>query len=135
MTIYVDDAIWLYRGQLWCHMMTDGEMSELHFFAARIGLRRSWFQSDSPSHLPHYDLSPEYRKKAIMAGATYVDNREIVKRCTLKGRPIDENEPKILLGPRQLELFEIQKTPVRMRPSSSKSGEMQENSPTGQEED
>ena len=36
----------------WCHMATDGELDELHAFAARLGLRRRWFQRD------HYDLPP-----------------------------------------------------------------------------
>ena len=34
----------------WCHMATDGGFDELHAFAARLGLRRAWFQGD------HYDL-------------------------------------------------------------------------------
>ena len=33
-------------GGRWCHMMSDtGDVAELHAFAARLGLRRSWFQS------------------------------------------------------------------------------------------
>ena len=31
---------------VWCHMATDGELEELHAFAARLGLRRAWFQRD-----------------------------------------------------------------------------------------
>src|SRR4051795_2875324 len=36
----------------WCHMATDGRFEDLHAFAARLGLRRAWFQGD------HYDLPP-----------------------------------------------------------------------------
>ena len=41
----------------WCHMATDGELDELHAFAARLGLRRRWFQRD------HYDLPPHGRAR------------------------------------------------------------------------
>jgi hypothetical protein len=51
MTVYVDD----YRVQAtvgrisarWSHLFVapDGDIEELHALAARIGLRRSWFQA------------------------------------------------------------------------------------------
>lgn len=51
---------------------------ELHTFAARLGLRRSWFQNH-PKH-PHYDLTTErMRKKAVKFGALLVDRRKIVE--------------------------------------------------------
>jgi hypothetical protein len=40
---------------------------ELHAMAKKIGLRKAWFQ-EHPS-LPHYDLTPAKRAKAIVAGA------------------------------------------------------------------
>src|SRR6185436_13568665 len=46
----------------WCHMATDGELDELHAFAARLGLRRRWFQRD------HYDLPPHGRRAAVALG-------------------------------------------------------------------
>ncbi|HEX4334652.1 MAG TPA: DUF4031 domain-containing protein [Polyangiaceae bacterium] len=52
------------------HLTTDGDIEELHAFAKRIGLRRSWFQ-DHPSH-PHYDLSPKRHAAAMKAGAHFV---------------------------------------------------------------
>lgn len=82
--ICVDEAIWPYRGSLYCHMMTDGELQELHDFAARLGLRRSWFQN-KPGH-PHYDLSQGKRLQAIRLGATPVTSEELVRICVLKER-------------------------------------------------
>jgi hypothetical protein len=43
----------------WCHMATDSDLEELHQMAARLGLRRVWFQN-TPTH-PHYDLTPGKR--------------------------------------------------------------------------
>lgn len=61
--IYVDYACIPWRGRLWCHMMTDGAEEELHNFAARIGLKREWFQGD------HYDVTVQRRTVALEQGA------------------------------------------------------------------
>ena len=63
----------------WCHMATDGDLSELHTMAARLGLRRAWFQ-DKPGH-PHYDLTPAKRAQAIKFGAQAVSTHELLRRC------------------------------------------------------
>ena len=63
----------------WCHMATDGPLSELHQMAARLGLRRAWFQ-DAPGH-PQYDLTPGKRAQALRLGAQAVSTRELVQRC------------------------------------------------------
>lgn len=61
-----------------CHLFTDGAIEELHAFAAKLGLRRGWFQ---PHHiLPHYDLTPARRAKAVALGATEVSMREYLRR-------------------------------------------------------
>lgn len=74
MTIYVDPlfnavprtAQAKKHGSQWCHLMTDGDLEELHQFAESIGLKRSWFQRSS---VPHYDLTPSKRLLAIKNGA------------------------------------------------------------------
>ena len=48
------------------YMVADTE-SELHAFARKIGLKRSWFQ---PQSSPHYDLTPAKRQEAVAMGAT-----------------------------------------------------------------
>jgi len=79
--IYVDE-LRTYPGsrRLWCHMATDGDLEELHQFAARIGLSRRWFQNH-PKH-PHYDLSATRRLLAIRAGAAAITSEEMVKKLS-----------------------------------------------------
>lgn len=83
MSVYVDEfRRWLpiARG-LWhkgsSHLTSDTE-AELHVFAARIGLKRGWFQAD-PRH-PHYDLTESRREAAIAAGAVFVPAKEQARR-------------------------------------------------------
>lgn len=60
----------------WCHMATDGGFDELHEFAARLGMRRAWFQRD------HYDLPPHRRAAAVALGAEEVATGELLLRMT-----------------------------------------------------
>lgn len=55
-----------------CHMMAT-TLEELHAFAERLGLRRSWFQ---PASSPHYDLTASKRELALQLGAVFVTARE-----------------------------------------------------------
>jgi len=57
-----------------CHLTTDGPIDELHEFAGRIGLLRSWFQEHASA--PHYDLTVGRREAALAAGAVFVPARE-----------------------------------------------------------
>jgi hypothetical protein len=76
--VYVDDATWEWRGQLWCHLLADS-IEELHTFARCLGLRRTWFQSSSK--FPHYDLTANKRLQAIRLGAQAVDVRSAIMRA------------------------------------------------------
>jgi hypothetical protein len=60
-----------------CHLTTDGTLDELHAFADRIGLLRTWFQEHWSA--PHYDLTPGKRAEALLAGAVFVSAREQAK--------------------------------------------------------
>jgi hypothetical protein len=72
--IFVDELFdWPGKGR-WCHMVTDGDLEELHQFAEKIGMKRAWFQNH-PRH-PHYDLRAGTRTKAIRAGAQILTRRE-----------------------------------------------------------
>jgi hypothetical protein len=62
---------------LWCHLVTDGNIEELHEFAAQIGLSPGRFQ-DHPRH-PHYDLRPSGREIAIALGAVEVSTSELAR--------------------------------------------------------
>src|SRR5215510_7618383 len=60
------------------HLVSDTSIEELHEFAARLGLRREWFQTKS---IPHYDLTGAAYELAIEYGAVLVSSREIVRRA------------------------------------------------------
>ena len=78
MTVYVDDAVTLWRGRRWAHLMAD-TVEELHAMAARLGLPRRAFQ-DKPSGA-HYDVSVEMREQALQLGAIaisrHVDREQV----------------------------------------------------------
>lgn len=57
-----------------CHLTSDANLEELHAFAAKIGLRRAWFQ-EHPK-MPHYDLTPSRRARALQEGAVFVEARQ-----------------------------------------------------------
>jgi hypothetical protein len=71
-SVYVDDPVYLWRNLYWCHMFAD-DVDELHEFAQRLGLKRSWFQDDE--RLPHYDVTENKRRTAVRLGAVGVDRR------------------------------------------------------------
>lgn len=77
MTIYVDEI------RMWPHArhrcfksgsahLTADTVEELHAFAGRLGMKRSWFQ---PLSSPHYDLSPNKHTEALRLGAVFVPAR------------------------------------------------------------
>lgn len=59
----------------WCHMVSTTSVDELHAFADKIGLKRSWFQNKST---PHYDLTRGKRLQAVKNGAIEVTPKEFV---------------------------------------------------------
>lgn len=67
----------------WCHLTTDGDIEELHEFAQRIGLKREWFQEHP--RVPHYDLRPSMRRKALAAGAIFIPAREQALKRAAQG--------------------------------------------------
>ena len=91
MTVYVDALFRCGPTSRWpythaCHMLCDGDVKELHQMAARIGLKRSWFQGKhvNPA-LHHYDVTASKRTIALRYGAkeiTGVQFSELIKRRT-----------------------------------------------------
>lgn len=79
MTILVDQARWPWRDTLWCHLVSDDNLAELHEFAGRLGARRVGFQGD------HYDIDIDTREVAIRHGATPCDSREMIRRMRVAG--------------------------------------------------
>lgn len=93
MAVYVDQ-ITDYKGsvkgyvgrvsQHWCHMYADS-LDELHEMAAKIGMKRSWFQEAHWLHLCHYDLVPSKRAKAVALGAIEVKSLAYMRDRIAKG--------------------------------------------------
>lgn len=82
MAVHVDEVMrWAHaRGRFRagsCHMTADSR-AELHAFARAIGLPRSRFHA-TPK-MPHYDLLPSERGRALEAGAVFVPWREQARR-------------------------------------------------------
>ena len=64
MAVYVDEAIWVWKGRRWCHLMAD-DIFELHRFAHRLGLQLSSYQGPPKTAAPHYDITGFERSRAI----------------------------------------------------------------------
>lgn len=84
MAVYVDEAVWEWKGQKWCHLLADS-LDELHAFAKQIGLKKAWFQEPPKTKYPHYDINESRRLVAIKKGAIEIDRRNtILKAKALK---------------------------------------------------
>lgn len=83
MAVYVDSLKPCPRSSKWpytqsAHLLADTD-DELHAFAARLGLKRSWFQQSPPASHPHYDLAPRRHAAALGLGAELVDRVRLVE--------------------------------------------------------
>jgi hypothetical protein len=68
-SVYVDDVAMRWRGKRWYHLTADST-EELHAFAAKVGLKREWFQeSEYRREADHYDVTDSFRDKSILLGA------------------------------------------------------------------
>ncbi len=81
MTVYLDDwrqpAMLGHLADRWSHLVADTE-DELHEFAARLGMRRAWFQyKASRPHHGHYDVPERWRDQVLAEGAVPVSWREL----------------------------------------------------------
>ncbi|MEZ0471058.1 DUF4031 domain-containing protein [Luteimonas salinilitoris] len=90
MTVYVDDAVTLWRGRRWAHLMAD-TLDELHAFAARLGIPRRAFQNRTSG--AHYDVPAELRDTAIALGATAISRHRdralvhaVIRNARAQGR-------------------------------------------------
>ena len=79
MTILVDNAHWPNHGRVWCHLVSDSSLDELHAFAFLLGIPERGFDAD------HYDLPDEMRAAAIALGALPVESRELMRRLRASG--------------------------------------------------
>jgi hypothetical protein len=75
--VYVDPPIHSWRNKKWCHLIAD-DLTELHSFAAKLGLKREWFQAHKIQ--PHYDITASKREKAIELGAIAIETGQMADR-------------------------------------------------------
>ncbi len=78
-SVYVDEL----RDYGWrlgpsCHLIAD-TVDELHEFAARVGMKRAWFQDEFSAQ--HYDLVASRRVRAVKLGAIELGRTEFVTKC------------------------------------------------------
>ncbi|TKS54938.1 DUF4031 domain-containing protein [Luteimonas yindakuii] len=86
MAVYVDDAVTLWRGRRWAHLMAD-TLDELHAFAAELGIPRHAFQNRTSG--AHYDVPADLRERALALGAVPISrhrDREQVRTVIAKAR-------------------------------------------------
>lgn len=82
----MDDAVTLWRGRRWAHLMAD-TLDELHAFAARLGLPRRAFQDRRSG--AHYDVDAALRSIALALGAQPISrhrDRALVKAVIARAR-------------------------------------------------
>lgn len=83
MAFYVDRLKKTRRTKCWpydesCHLLADTE-KELRRVAVRLHLSPKWIQRSSYG-MPHFDLTPAMRLRAIDMGAIELHNRREVKK-------------------------------------------------------
>ena len=78
MVVYVDNANLSWRDKRWFHLIAD-DQSELHQFAKKLGLKKSWYQVPLIS-MPHYDITEKKRFEAINMGAIPISTAEIAEK-------------------------------------------------------
>jgi hypothetical protein len=90
MAVYVDDAVHLWRGQRWAHLMAD-TLEELHAFAEALGIPRRAFQDKASG--AHYDLPAPLRDEAVALGAIAISRhadrekmRAVIRNAKAQGR-------------------------------------------------
>jgi hypothetical protein len=81
-----------WAGGRFSHMISDESVYELRRFARTLGLSWSWYQERS---VPHFDLAPRYRARAIRYGATEVDRYGFVAAV----RRFRAANPELFRGP------------------------------------
>lgn len=87
MSIYVDEIRDYGAKGKFCHMWTDGDINNLHQFAATLGLKRSWLHKSHgiSGEFHHYDLVPSKRALALKHGAEYMPLKDwVVKRMKVQ---------------------------------------------------
>ena len=93
MSVYVDDAVTLWRGRRWAHLMAD-TLDELHAMARRLGIPGRAFQNKASG--VHYDIPAHLRPLAIALGTQPLSrhtDRERLRAVIARARAQWQPEP------------------------------------------
>lgn len=82
--------------------MVADDTNELHEFAKKLGLKRSWYQTSAS--YPHYDITTTNRSKALLLGAQLGSRKKIIE-CAKKLKIEQNSIPKTNIMSNQLKLF------------------------------
>jgi len=121
MAVYVDAAIWKWKGLRWCHLLAD-DVDELHRFAQSIGVKQTSYQGPPRTATPHYDLTGYERRLALRAGAIACSRQEIIavaRLIRIGNAPKQEGPPlgsPSIISPREAGL--TNSAPTQEAPSS-----------------
>lgn len=94
MAVYVDEAVWEWKGKKWCHLLADN-LEELHNFAKDLDLEKYMFQKPPKVKYPHYDITENKRYQAIRKGAIAIDRKETILRARLLKEQYEKENPMI----------------------------------------
>ena len=90
MSVYVDNAVTLWRGRRWAHLMGD-TLAELHVMADALGLPRRAFQDKTSG--AHYDVPADLREQALRLGVVAISRhrdrellRAVIRNAKAQGR-------------------------------------------------
>jgi len=80
MSVYIDALLSCVPNKKWrwhhsAHLFADTD-EQLHNFAARLGLKKIWFQDDG--YFPHYDLTARKHAQAATLGALLLTRQEAI---------------------------------------------------------
>ena len=86
MVILVDPPRWPAHGTVFCHLVSDASLDELHAFADDQGVPTRAFDHD------HYDVPDDARPRLIAGGAEHVSGHELVRRLISSGLRVTARE-------------------------------------------
>lgn len=79
MAVLIDPPQWPGHGTLWSHLVSDGDLDELHEFARGLGIPRRGFDLD------HYDVPASLVERAVAAGARPVSAKTLLSALQRSG--------------------------------------------------
>ena len=90
--ILVDPPAWPAHDTLWSHLVSDRSLTELHDFAAGLGISRRAFDLD------HYDIPASRHQDAVDAGAIPLGGGELTRRLLGSGLRVPGRDRAVLKG-------------------------------------